>query len=179
MAEDTSTTAAVTVSDQGAATSVEAAKDGLTKMAATLAESPAPAPKPLDLSSLDLRPGADLGAELELLHPVTGAPLGMFLTVLGADSPVFRGNQRRVRDAVAAAVQAEPKDEESIVLLRLSRAAACAVTGWRTGDAKTIRFNGMDVEYSYDQALAVMLKLLWVVDQVTAFRDTRANFFKP
>ena len=44
----------------------------------------------LDLASLDTAALCEQGAELELTHPATGAPLGVYLTLAGVDSKTWR-----------------------------------------------------------------------------------------
>ena len=58
-----------------------------------------PAAKAFDLADLDTVKACNAGAEIELKHPVTLAPVGIFVTVLGKDSDAFRGFMREVVDA--------------------------------------------------------------------------------
>lgn len=44
----------------------------------------------IDLASLDTQAACEQGAELELLHPATGQPLGVYLTLAGVDSRTHR-----------------------------------------------------------------------------------------
>ena len=50
--------------------------------------------KALDLSTLDTTAACDKGAEFELTHPITSAPLNIFITVLGKDSTAFKEHLR-------------------------------------------------------------------------------------
>src|SRR6056300_455969 len=60
--------------------------------------------KPVDIGDLDTVTGSDKGARIELVHPTTGAKLGVFVNVLGKHSTVFR---EIVRDRVNLRVKKE------------------------------------------------------------------------
>lgn len=140
---------------------------------------------PLDLASLDTVAACDAGAEIELLHPTTDAPLGIFISVLGRDSRVFKDytrqsintrlrkeavNRKRGRDPEVATVEAAEED---------STAALVACTqGWRTGDVKTLLFKGQDLPYSPPNALLVYNALPWIKRQVDEGIGDLANFLK-
>lgn len=92
-----------------------------------------------DLSTLDTISACDQGAEIEIRHPATNAATGIFITVLGKDSSVFKAfsraktNARLNRDAMnarrgkdSASRTVEDIEQENLELL-----AACTVT-WRT-----------------------------------------------
>jgi hypothetical protein len=61
-------------------------------------------PNAIDLADLDTAKASDKGAEIELLHPTKQTPLGIFVTVLGKDSEVFRS---QVKSDINAAVRKE------------------------------------------------------------------------
>lgn len=140
---------------------------------------------PLDLASLDTVAACDAGAEIELLHPTTDAPLGIFISVLGRDSRVFKDytrqsintrlrkeavNRKRGRDPEVATVEAAEED---------STAALVACTqGWRTGDVKTLLFKGQDLPFSPPNALLVYNALPWIKRQVDEGIGDLANFLK-
>ena len=140
---------------------------------------------PLDLASLDTVAACDAGAEIELLHPTTDAPLGIFISVLGRESRVFKDytrqsintrlrkeavNRKRGRDPEVATVEAAEED---------STAALVACTqGWRTGDVKTLLFKGQDLPFSPPNALLVYNALPWIKRQVDEGIGDLANFLK-
>lgn len=140
---------------------------------------------PLDLASLDTVAACDAGAEIELLHPTTDAPLGIFISVLGRDSRVFKDytrqsintrlrkeavNRKRGRDPEVATVEAAEED---------STAALVACTqGWRTGDVKTLLFKGQALPFSPPNALLVYNALPWIKRQVDEGIGDLANFLK-
>ncbi len=126
-----------------------------------------------DLANLDLAPSADAGATMTLLHPVSGESLGITFEVIGQDAPTYRKNLRKLRDMLAK--QAEDDDEDPDVRdrTRMARLAGCAVRGW-TG----VEWKGAALDYTFDNSVMVFVALPWVAEQVSFFRDRRANFFK-
>ena len=128
---------------------------------------------PLDLSTLDLAPGADAGAVMQLVHPVTGDDTGIAFDVMGSDAPIFRVNLRRLYDLIARKPDDPELDPDHLKILAEARLAACAMKGW-TG----LIWKGAGLQYSFDNAVMVMTALPWIVQQVTFFRDRRSNFFK-
>lgn len=133
-----------------------------------------PTNKPvLDLATLDQQGPAEKGATLSLLHPVTGEELGIAIQVLGQDAPSYRATLRKIRDAVAAKPDAEPKDPDAASLLGAARQAAAAVTGW-----ENVVYQGQPLAFSLENAITLCRGLPWVGDQIAFFRDRRANFFK-
>lgn len=129
--------------------------------------------KTLDLESLDVAAAAERGASMTLLHPVTGAALDVKMTVLGGDAPAYRANLRKIRDATAARPETEPTEQDAISVLAHARNAAAAVTGW-----SGVVYGGKTMPFSLDNAVELMRQRSWVADQVAAFRDRRANFFR-
>jgi len=140
----------------------------------------------LDLASLDTVAACDAGAEIELTHPTTGQLLGIFVTVLGRDSQVFKEytrqsinarlrkeavNRKRGRDPEVATIEAA--QEESLGAL-----VACT-QGWRTGDEKTIQFKGEFLPFSHSNAMLIYKALPWIQHQVDEGIGDLANFLKP
>lgn len=134
---------------------------------------PTAAKAPFDLSTLDLAPGADAGATMQLIHPVTGDETGITFDVMGSDAPLFRSNLRRLYDLLARKPDDPDLDPDHLKVLAEARLAGCALKGW-TG----MVWKGAELKYSFDNAVMVMTALPWVVQQVTFFRDRRSNFFK-
>ena len=46
--------------------------------------------KPFDLTSLDTHETSESGAVLEVMHPTENVPLGIKITLAGADSDLYR-----------------------------------------------------------------------------------------
>lgn len=137
----------------------------------------------MDLSTLDTVAACNKGAEVELLHPVSRAPLGVFVTVLGSDSDTFkellrsRVDERIRREALARKRGREletptvaQREAESIETL-----CACT-TGWRTGDEPTLTLHGEALPFSIPNAKRVYTDLLWVRKQVDEAVADLENF---
>lgn len=145
-------------------------------------------PTSLDLASLDTSAACDKGAEIELRHPTTNEPLGLFVTVLGKDSQIFRDhvkqdvNARIRREALAnkrgkdlpppTAEEAEDKATELLVVCTL---------GWRQrveGDKfkETITFAGEELAFTVANAKRVYESLLWFRRQVDEAIGDLENF---
>lgn len=135
--------------------------------------------KTIDLSTLDTVKASNAGYELELLHPITKAPLGQFITVLGKDSDEFKRHNRetqndRLRQNAKAArarkdlpvTTAEETEEEGTLLL-----VACTI-GFRN-----IQFNG-DYSFTPENAYKLYKAFPWIREQIdSAIVDTE-NFMK-
>lgn len=142
----------------------------------------------LDLDSLDTGAACDKGAEIELKHPTTSEPLGLFVTILGKDSQVFREhvkqdvNARIRREALASkrgkdvapptAEEAEDKATELLVICTL---------GWRQrnedGTFKdTITYKGEELAFNVPNAKTVYTNLLWFRRQVDEAIGDLENF---
>lgn len=137
----------------------------------------------IDLASLDTVAACDAGTEIELLHPTTGDPLGIFISVLGRDSQVFKEytrqsintrlrkeaiNRKRGRDPEVATVEAAEEDS-------LGALIACT-RGWRTGDEKTIQFKGEQLAFTPANASLIYRSLPWIKHQVDEGIGDLANF---
>ena len=135
--------------------------------------------KKFDLANLDTIAASNKGVEFELLHPVTKEPLGMFITVYGSDSDVFRQHNRDMtndklrrnaamrrvgKDLPVATV--EDSEREGTELL-----VACTV-GFRN-----IEFNG-PMEFSTANAFKLYTSIPWVRQQVDAAIVDTENFMR-
>lgn len=141
-----------------------------------------------DLDSLDTGAACDKGAEIELKHPTTNEPLGLFVTILGKDSQVFREhvkqdvNARIRREALASkrgkdvapptAEEAEDKATELLVICTLA---------WRQrnedGSFKdTITYKGEELSFNVPNAKTVYTNLLWFRRQVDEAIGDLENF---
>lgn len=152
-----------------------------------------------DLASLDTGKASDDGAEVELTHPISGAPLGMFINVLGKHSQVFRDhlkertNARLRKDALARrrgkdpeTPTAEQAEAEAVELLTL-----CTL-GWRTetyeldankkkvvkSNEPTLLLNGEQLTFNANNATMLYDSMIWVREQVDAFIGDLENFIK-
>jgi hypothetical protein len=141
----------------------------------------------IDLASLDAATPCDAGAEIELLHPVSGVPVGVYITVLGKYSKVFLDHTRRASNEYlrkSQMLKKRGKDEEAVTVEKFEEKSvemlvACTV-GWRTGDKKVIIFEGKDLEFSTANAALIYgsPKLTWIRTQVDEGIADLGNFMK-
>jgi hypothetical protein len=139
-----------------------------------------------DLGALDTAVAANKGAEVELLHPVSQKPVGVFIGVFGKDSDIFRQHMRddvdaRIRRESAANRRGKPvepqtasqAEEKAVELL-----AVCTY-GWRTETYATedgkrvvktndphIVINGEKLTFNAMNALRLYREQLWIRRQV-------------
>lgn len=139
----------------------------------------------VDLASIDTAAACNKGFEVELRHPVTNQPLGIFWGVLGSDSDIFRDhvketiNDRLRKEAMAKkrgrdleVRTMEDAEQDSIELL-----IVCS-THWRTGDEKTLRFKGEDLAFSVPNAKRVLEDMRWIRAQIDEAIGDLGNFMK-
>lgn len=137
----------------------------------------------IDLGELDTVKACNDGAEIELRHPVTKAPIGVFWTVLGKDSDAFR---EHVRDTInddlrRARNKKRTGDEAQTVEMAEQRALELLLVcsrGWRTGDQPVINLNGEQLTFSVSNAKRVLTAMPWVKDQIDAAIADLENFMK-
>jgi hypothetical protein len=134
--------------------------------------------KGFDLASIDTVAACNKSVEVEIKHPVTGAGTGVFFSVLGKDSDVWRGLVRDIagqalkRRAAGKAVQVDLDKAE-----KMDIDALIAITkGWRTGDKQTVTLGGEDLEFNPANARRVYEALLPVREQVTEAVNSLENF---
>lgn len=147
----------------------------------------------IDLASLDTKAASNKGGEIELKHPVTSKPTGMFITILGKDSDAFIEHTRaaaneRIRTAHIAQQSgkqsdiptAEKAEEKALELL-----AVCTVS-WRqeyeeAGEVKneaSLYLNGEWLPFSAMNALKLYREQLWVRRQIDTEIGALENFMK-
>lgn len=137
---------------------------------------------PLDLASLDTVAACNDGAEIELLHPTTRAPLGIYIRVYGKDSDAFRKHLRQSVNARLRKTALERKrgapdiptveagEEEAIAAL-----AACTIN-WRTNDQHFIVFAGEQLLCSSANAVKIYSRLPWIKEQIDEAIADLENF---
>ena len=148
-----------------------------------------------DIGSIDTVAASDAGTEVELLHPTTRKPLGVFISILGKHSNTFREIVRERINRRAAAEQRaarrnkplEPRTAEEIEREGLELLAACS-TGWRseTRDEKgdvvanetVMVFKGEKLPFSTANALKVYTEMLWVREQIDEAIGDIENFIQ-
>lgn len=129
--------------------------------------------KPFDLSNLDTGAAAETGAALEILHPVENTPLGIKITLAGADSDIYRQtinksvNKRvqRMKPGQSIPFTAEEQEENGLNLL-----AVCTLS-W-----EGVVVDGQELPCSKENAKSLYRRFPWIREQVDTFIGDRANF---
>lgn len=149
----------------------------------------------IDIAALDTIAASDKGAEIELTHPTSNKPLGLFVTILGKDSQIFREYVRdkvnaRLRDQASADRRnkplppktAEQADAEAVEALTL-----CTL-GWRSqvrgpggklvegSESPAWTIAGEELTFSVANAMRVYTDFLWIREQVDNAIGDLENF---
>ena len=131
----------------------------------------------MDLTKLTTSEKAEIGSKMEVVHPATGVPTGVTITIAGVDSKTYQEAQHRIankrmrrmnsRGSMKFALTSEEVELESIELL-----ARCTL-GWEEVD-----WEGDPLKFSLENAKMLYTELLWLREQVVAFMEDRANFLQ-
>lgn len=138
-------------------------------------ETPVTTPAPFDFASRDVAAKAEEGAELEVLDPVTGEAVGVYITLAGADSAVHRkaltaASKRRLNGQKGFRNKGwdpEKMQEESIEIL-----ATCTLS-W-----KGVTLEGAALPCSRDNAIKMYTRFPWLREQVEAFISDRSEYLQ-
>lgn len=104
------------------------------------------------------------GAECEIFDG-EGKDTGLFISVMGIDSPVFRSEAKKQQKAYIEAIRNDKDfDDEKMSIDGL----VAATIGWR----------GTDEEFSKKLCRELYSKAPYVKDQIDRFMADRANFIK-
>lgn len=141
----------------------------------------------LDIGEIDTASASDAGADMELLHPISQEPTGIFFTMLGKHGEVFRDTVRervnkRVKQESLASRKGkplEPRTAEEVEREAIELLAAMTI-GWHAGDKaeQVIPFLGEQLPFNTANALRVYRERLWVREQADAFIGDLENFIK-
>ena len=122
-----------------------------------------------DLKNLDVVSLANTGTTVDIVHPVTGDPLGIKVTVAGMDSDLYRKAQRKILNKrlndKKFKTRAEELENESIDLL-----AHCTMS-W-----EGVEEDGVVVPFTVDNAKKVYRTYPWMKEQVDVAIGDRGNF---
>jgi len=118
-----------------------------------------------DLATLDTAKVAEEGAELRVAHPTTGEDLGIQITLIGTDSKTFRDISTASLKKKSREIDLDQNEAESVELL-----AKCT-KGW-----SGITESGKEVPFSYENAVKLYTKYLWLREQIDRFMADRSNF---
>ena len=134
----------------------------------------------MDLSNFNIEKAAELGADLNLIHPATGDEIKtdddelVVIKLLGTDSMIWRNKNRDLgRKRTAKVLRSRNKDVDLMATDKetCEMLAACTL-GW-----SNIEEDGEILEFSEDAAYKVYMKHLWIREQADVFINERANFF--
>lgn len=140
--------------------------------------------KGINLADFDTVAAANRGAELELVHPREGTPLGVFIKLMGSESTEWSEcvNERRNKTLLSTfqaqrgggkkpvAPTVEEIDREAITLLTR------VTLGWRTGDEPTVMLGDEVLTFNHANVEKLYTSQRWVRDQVDAFVGEVSNF---
>lgn len=123
-----------------------------------------------DLSHLDdLVETQDRGADLTIVHPVTGEPMPeIVLTIAGPDSDVARRARIKFDDETLAFRGRPPADE--LDRMYVERLARCVV------GCKMTR-GGKDVPFSFTEVVKLLTTFQFIREQAEAFSQSRTAYF--
>lgn len=130
---------------------------------------------PFDFASRDVAAKAEEGAELEVLDPVTGEAVGVYIVLAGADSSVHRKataslSKRRLNGQKGFRNKGwdpEKMEAESIEIL-----AACTLS-W-----KGVLVDGAPLPCSRDNAIKMYTRFPWLREQVEQFISDRSEYLQ-
>jgi hypothetical protein len=124
----------------------------------------------MDLAHLDdLTEQQDRGADLTIVHPVTGERMpDIVLTIAGPDSDTARRARLKFSDELMTFRNRPPADE--LERMEVERLARCVV-GWK------VSRDGKPVEFSFTNVVRLLTSLQFVREQVERFSQDRAPYF--
>ena len=132
----------------------------------------------MDLSTINVTQSAELGAEMELEHPVTGEVIKddsskpVTFTLMGMDSAAYRNKQRDIQSRRMSKMM---KGKGSPML---SDVDACELLADCTKSWSGVVLEGKPVKFSTKAAFDLYMEHHWIREQVDTFIADRANFFK-
>jgi len=132
--------------------------------------------KPFDLSNLDTSAAAEMGAVLDVLHPTENLPIGVRITLAGADSDIYQKFVNKAANKVRQRIKPgrpytppsqEEENERGIALL-----VACTL-GW-----EGMIMNGKEYPFTPENARVLYANpgYTWLRTQVDEFIGDRSNF---
>ena len=117
----------------------------------------------------DLIEPQDRGAELTIIHPVTGETMAdIVLIVAGPDSDTARRARLKFDDEMLAFRGRPPADE--LDRMYIDRLARCVI-GWR------IKRDGKDVPFNFSGIVKLLTSMQFIREQLEQFTQSRASYF--
>lgn len=141
--------------------------------------------KVVDIGDIDTVAACNKGSEIELKHPGTKEPIGVFWGILGIDSDAMQDylkekvNENRHKEFMARkrgqqipVSKVEDDEKQTIEMLLV------VSTGWRSGNEKILRFNGEDLPFTIPNAKRVLTERKWIRTQINEYMDDIDFFMK-
>lgn len=122
-------------------------------------------------------------AEIELQHPKTNVPLGIFITLYGKDSPKFKEVQRKQLNRRLELSQKSRNNKMTMTAEELEKEqfdllVACTKS-WRTGDRQQVEFGENEwLDCTPDNARKIYEATGWLKEQVDQEIGDRSSFLK-
>lgn len=132
-----------------------------------------------DLSALDTISACNKPHEFELVHPVSRTGLGIFWSVVGKDSDVYRNAIRALADENLRRANAGLPGDTSLSKIEAKNinTLTAASTGWRSdkGDS-VVTLNGEDLKFTPENVRRVLTDLPAAREQVQEAVNNLGNF---
>ncbi len=129
-------------------------------------------PVGFDLAAIDTIAACNKPFEVEIIHPVTKDALGVFISVVGKDSDVYRAKIKALteesltRSARGKSIKSVDKIEADNI-----NALVAAITGWRN-----VVLDGEVLTYSNANARKLLTRILPIREQVQEAVNDLENF---
>ena len=125
-----------------------------------------------DLSAFDgLLTQQEEGVAVEIIHPATGEPLGLTITVAGPDSTRAKTAERAMINRRLKAQKTKPMTADELQAEGLRKLAACAIS-W-----DGMVSDGKPLECNVENAMLAFERAPWIAEQVAEAAGNRAAFF--
>lgn len=138
-----------------------------------------------DLGSIDPTADCNKPYEVELVHPATQKPLGVFWSVLGNQSDVAKEynreqinrDQRKAAQARKRGKEPELKTLEMLEEETIDWLTVCS-TGWRSARGPVINFEGNMLEFNVANCRMILTKKPFIRNQLSEAILDLENFMK-
>lgn len=137
--------------------------------------------KAFDAANLNTVEACNKPFEVEIKHPVSGEPTGLFISVLGQHSDIVRDRMRGMASAVlnmrASGKAATSKAKIDAIEEKGIDTLVAATVGWRSdGDDGHITLGGERLEFSAANARRLYSEIIPIQEQVTEAINNLENF---
>ena len=138
----------------------------------------------------NLKSNANQGAEMAVIDPLEGEPLGIFITLAGMDSDTYQGlelkhqrvhlkNVRRQAQKMRGMRNPNfvPEIDPDLVTEQDLEKLVGVTLSWRTEDeGDVVVIDGERLECTPENVAKVYKEMPWIMEQVNYFIADRANF---